>query len=124
MKKIALLCLIALVGCSSARLIERNRDFRGYSLMQTRLIVPSDFSFKPHTATLALLTGEYVPVFEDGEGVYFQSPRGIIVDTAFYNGGVYLKNSPGDPAELWLSTYYSATVAVLPPEFKYEIVRR
>jgi len=114
--------LFALVACSSVKEIDRDRNLGGYNMKATRLIVADDFSFQSQSSKLTLLAGEYQPALVDSEGVYFSSPKGVLVDNSLRKGGVYLENGTGRPTHVWVSSVFISKVAALPREFKFEMV--
>jgi hypothetical protein len=125
-KSIALaFCLIALVGCAAHQPIAKDRDFRGQSLLKTRVVIPTNIVYN----SAIMPAGEYIPLFEDEEGAYFQSPTGVWVSNAsFSGGGLYLPFSPGGQIWLWNERGGRPGLSFkfwkLPPEVssKFEIV--
>ena len=123
------LCLIAfVVGCATTHHpIAKDHDFRGQSVLKTRVVVPTNIVY----SSAIMPAGEYIPLFEDEEGVYFQSPTGVWVsNSSFSGGGLYLPFSPGGQIWFWNDRGGRPGLSFkfwkLPPDvsFKFEIMLR
>jgi hypothetical protein len=114
---------IASVGCSSVKEIDRDRNVGGYNMKATRLVVATDFSFKSESSALTIAAGEYEATLVDNDGVYFSSPKGVLVDGSNRKGGVYVEND-GKPTQVWVSSVFTSKIAAIPREFKYELAPR
>ena len=119
---VSFLC-IALLGCSSVKEIDRDRNLGGYNMKASRLIIASDFTFSDRSSAVTIIAGEYVPLWVDKDGVYFNSPNGVLVDNSNRKGGVYVEND-GKPTQVWVSSMFTSKIATIPREFKYELTAR
>jgi hypothetical protein len=93
------LCLIVFAGCSSIRPVT--------STPPVSAIVVSE-GFTVHELSRENFpAGEYKPVFEDGDGFYYQAPIKVIANLMFTyvgDGGLYLKNGEKEPSQWYFIT--------------------
>lgn len=72
--------------------------------------------------------GTYTPVFEDDEGIYFQSPSKILFDDVFeptlHDGGLFFKGGISTEVYDYVIVENRQSKWKLPADFKFRIEKK
>lgn len=69
------------------------------ALDSTRIVVKQEFRYSPTLTSIVFPAGEYVPVKRDAGGIYYESPRGLLIlpvagQGSLVRGGIYRRQDP------------------------------
>ena len=84
------------VSCTTPRPLSPARTLDAYLVEDIHIIVPEPYSFRRGFLTDTLPAGTYVPAMEDDYGVYFFSPRELLIGGLLgptpQDGGLYFEH--------------------------------
>jgi len=99
-----------------------------YEAKDCLVVVPDSFAFQPVLVTHTLPAGTYIPVFEDNEGIYFQSPSKILIGDIFgptlHDGGLFFKGGISTDVYDYVIVENRHSKWKIPPHFKFRIEKK
>ncbi|TPE54110.1 hypothetical protein FJM67_05720 [Maribrevibacterium harenarium] len=115
----------ALIGCSTVKPLSDDRALGGHLVKDIVIVVAAPYSFQPGLVMNTLPAGIYTPVFEDDNGVYFQSPSKLIIGDVLgptlNDGGIFFKGGDISDVYEYVIVMNRQTTLKLPADFKFEI---
>jgi TonB family protein len=97
MKYLLINFMVLLVGCTSMQTVSDQTVIGSKKAKGSALILAKPYKFEKALGTDTLPAGRYVPIIEDADGVYYQSPtpirlKGLLAESD-WEGGIYLKKT-------------------------------
>jgi hypothetical protein len=122
------LVAVTAVSCISMRPLSPQTRFNGQRARDLRLVLPTPCDFRPGLSLMTdtLAAGDYNPMLEDDDGVYFQGSdkvftRSLAGILSVRDGGIYLSRDHETTWVYFINNDGNMERYSLPEECKYRI---
>lgn len=119
--------IVVTAGCSTLRPISAARTLDGQPANQVRVVLSEPYTFTPGLVDHTLPAGTYTPVFEDDDGVYFQSPSklllGDVTGPTLHDGGLFFERGESTRAYDYMVIHGQHSNWRLPSNFECRVER-